>query len=1034
MTKKATRTLLPRKKRQKSLINEDQKEQPAPSVHSGRFTRIWLLALLVFSGLLAAVTLFIEYRLETIRQMALEAAEARTGIRLDADSVSVAGLRGIRIDGLRIDLAPEEGPVATIRIPSAYVHIDLIGLLYGELNVERIELDHAVFTVRRPPGEVWYDQGRFPFHSSGVGPFASLGAFRVLGRQCTLQVENVVRDTALAIHNLDFDVYRLPETDQVLANASGLLNGREENRLKSNLIYVSPADFDLKIESTELTSADVNVFLPAPKRFVETGLARPKVRLVAYPDQTIMVSLEAIFEDLTIRDHPPFLPPATGSLDILATYNALSRELILTSASARSAQIGEGRLSGSVTLKEEIPAFNLSLASSRLPLAEILDHAVMGRLQEFGKLDLQLAEPYEVVLSLDGNIEHFRIGAHANAAGGTLEFEPVDSHLPTVHMTLDNLEGAWDSDERIARAALSIADGTVSQKAYGLQAKDISGRLNLEDRSVQVQPLSLVFQDNAIVGGLAYDFASKTGSASISGAIARLEDIPLIAIKDVAVSGSATVRASAEFHPNRTQADFLAELTQAQVDYRWFFRKPAGLGVTLHGTADFKPGQEAALKGQVKAADTLLDSELLLARSAGKWSLRRLLTTADAADIATIAKCLRLPYKPQGGAVRRASYEWNREPGEPAAWRALLEGHLDELTLLPDGLETPHVLKDTQLRLAFTRGTPSTGELWLHCADAVTPPFDAKWFIPITCPPELIDRFPPVPRDWVFHLEAEHLVAPPWEAHGFSGEAYTTEARVGVRQFQARVGEGHVEGNYTLTRAENAYSITFAWEGIPATPLLNHLKFPSVLEGSADGNITYSMDRDDPHTLAGDGQFAVREGRFNADYLLAQFKGPLQESAGILPPSLQFDHLAANVSFQNDVVTTRDGVLLAEGINVTGDGTYVIGGDMDYAIRLAIAPDTAERIPALRDNFTLQGYRLANRNLELDFRIKGPTLRPRSELASLPPPSITLVSGALETTSEVVQVFDLPRKILVDVFKIGAGIVGARKSPENNSH
>jgi hypothetical protein len=52
-------------------------------------------------------------------------------------------------------------------------------------------------------------------------------------------------------------------------------------------------------------------------------------------------------------------------------------------------------------------------------------------------------------------------------------------------------------------------------------------------------------------------------------------------------------------------------------------------------------------------------------------------------------------------------------------------------------------------------------------------------------------------------------------------------------------------------------------------------------------------------------------------------------------------------------------------------------------------------------------------------------------LAGLPSPSITLVSGALETTSEVVQVLDLPRKILLDVFKIGAGIVGARKSPED---
>ena len=319
------RTPIRRKRRLKSLTKHALQERTVRSGHARRYTRIWLLALLVFSGLLAAVTLFIEYRLESVRQMALEAAESRTGIGLDANSVAVAGLRGIRIDDLRIDLAPEGGPVANVRIPSVYIHIDIVGLLYGELNVERIELDHAVFHVRRLPGEAWYDPQKFPFNSHGAAPFASMGAFRVLGKQCTLQVENVVRDTTLAITNLDFDVYRLPETEQILANAAGLLNGLEENLLKANLLYASPADFDLKVEASRLTSADVNVFLPASKRVVQTGIARPKTRVVAYPDKTLMVSLEAAFENLTIRDHPPFLPPATGTLDILASYNALSR-------------------------------------------------------------------------------------------------------------------------------------------------------------------------------------------------------------------------------------------------------------------------------------------------------------------------------------------------------------------------------------------------------------------------------------------------------------------------------------------------------------------------------------------------------------------------------------------------------------------------------------------------------------------------------------------------------------------------------------
>ncbi len=989
--------------------------------------------MLVFSGLLAAATLFVEYRLEAVRQLVLEAAESRIGIGLDADSVAAAGIRGIRVDDLRIDFSPEDGHFASIRIPSAYVYIDIVDLLYGELNVERIELDHAVFRLRRTPGKAWYDPQESPAASSGTSRLAALGAFRVLGKQCTLEIENVVRDTSLSIQNLDFDIYRVPQAEHILANASGLLNGNQDSSLKASLFYTSARDFELKVESSRLSTDDVNVFLPASRQFVRTGVARPKARIVAYPDMTLMVWLESGFENLTIRDQPPFLLPATGSLEVLASYNTASRELILSSASAESAQIGAGKLSGSVWFQKETPHFDLQIDSSRLPLAEILDLAVVGRLQDHGKLDLQLSEPYNVSLSLTGSIEQPRIEARANAAGGILAFEPTDGRVPTVQMTLDNIEGAWDSQDRVAHAALTIADGTVSHKPYGIDVQKISGLVKFEDRLVQIQPLSFIFQGNAMVGELAYNFADKTGLASLTGAIANLEDTHLAnAIRDIALSGGATVRASADLRPERTTAEFAVELTQAQVDYKWFFRKPKGLGITLTGNADIKPGKAVTLKGQVIAAETVLDAEMNLAKSGRKWSLKQSTTTAAKADIATIAKCLRLPYDVHGAALKDASYEWIRDSVEPNAWHAQLECQLDDLRLLPMGIETPHQLKDTRVRLALTRGSPSTGELWLQTADASTPPFGVRWFNPVKCPAELIDRFPPVPRDWVFHLEADHLVASPWEGTAFTGEAYFTEAEVGVRAFEATVGDGRVKGSYRLSRAQNAYETTFVWETIPAGPLLKHLKYPDVLDGTVDGNVTYSMDRDDPHTLAGEGRFDVRQGRFNADFLLAQFKGQLQESAGMLPPSLEFERLASRVSFQNDVVTTKNAELVAEGIRLTGDGSFVTGGEMNYAIKLAISPDTAERIPALRDNFTLQGYRLANRDLELDFRIEGPTLRPRSELASLPSPSITLVSGALETTSEVVQVFDLPRKILVDVFKIGAGMLGARTPPENS--
>ena len=984
------------------------------------------------SGMLAAATLFVEYRLESVRQRVLEAAESRLGIGLDAYSVTAAGLRGIRIDDLRIALNPEGGPAVNISVPNTYVYIDVIGLFYGEVNIDRIELDHAVFRLRRPPGETWFNTGPETLLAQAPFPLASVGAFRVIGRGCTLEIENVVRDTELSITNLDFDVYRLSGSHRILGSASGHLNGRPENLIETSLSYASPLDFEAKLEAGHLSSEEVNVFLPASQRFVETGAARPKARVAAYPDNSLMVWLEADFQNLTIRDQPPFLGPATGSLEILASYNTISHLLTLNSASAESAQIGVGKLTGTVSFEEKTPEFDLHIQSSRLPLAEILDLAVTGRIQNHGALDVELSEPYGVTLSLAGNLEAPRISAQANAGGGALSYTPHDNGLPTIMATLQDVSGAWDSHDDVARATLNVSGGTVVQQPLGIDVKDISGLFHLEDRLISVQPLNFVFQGNPMVGGLNYDFAERAGTASLNGTIARLEETRLAdAIPDVALSGTSTLRVSADLRPERATADFSVELTQAQVDYKWFFRKPDGLGITLHGTADLHTDKELTLEGQIRAADTVVDTELFIEKSEGGWNLHRALMAADTADIATVSRCLRLPYMSRGGAILDASYEWVRDSAEPKAWRSMFECRLDELRLLPTGLDTPHEFKDIQLRLALTRGQPSTGEMWLHASSAVMPPFGEQWFNPVQCPPELIDRFPPLPRDWVLHLDAERLAAPPWEGRDFSGAVFFTEAEMAVPAFEALVGEGRVNGKYVLNRAENTVETAFAWEQIPATPLLKHLKFPDVLDGTATGDITYSMDRDDPHTQTGRGRFEVINGRFNGDYLLAQFREQLEQSAGMLPPSLKFDRLASLVSFEKDVVTTQDAELVAEGIRITGDGSYVTGGEMDYDIRLAISPDTAERIPALRDNFALQGYRLANRNLELEFRVEGPTLRPRSELASLPAPSITFVSGALETTSDVMRVLDLPRKILVDVFKMGAGIVGARRAPED---
>jgi len=56
-----------------------------------------------------------------------------------------------------------------------------------------------------------------------------------------------------------------------------------------------------------------------------------------------------------------------------------------------------------------------------------------------------------------------------------------------------------------------------------------------------------------------------------------------------------------------------------------------------------------------------------------------------------------------------------------------------------------------------------------------------------------------------------------------------------------------------------------------------------------------------------------------------------------------------------------------------------------------------------------------------------PAFNPKGEVSGMPPLGITLVSSALEATSDAIRVIDIPRKILADLFRIGGGLVGVTR-------
>lgn len=978
----------------------------------------------------AGGALFVKYKLDTVRAAVLQAAESRTGLRLELGAVTVTGLRGIRIDDLRLAVEPAAGLHAELHVPNAYVYIDLVDLLYGEIVVERVQIDGSTLHVSRTTETG--DAGTWrPLETLGL-PTASegkqRGAFRVLGKDCALVVSNALKDKDLRMDSLDFDVYRLADSRDILAKAAGAFDGDPSKALSATLFFTALDEFELKAECAEITAEDVAGFLPASERFLESGAVHPKIRLVAYPNQTLMVWAESDFEDLYLRNQPPFLRPATGRATFLADYDLTNRVLSFDTSRVESDQIGGGKLEGQIDFSAERPVFDLRMQVTRLPAQELLDFVVRGRAEAYGELDISLGEPFEVTLALAGDTENPQFATRISAAGGALSMNSKDPNHPSGQLHFSMVQGTWDSTSGDGAVSFNVVGGEMRHPRSGLQARNVTGAMVLRDKTLQIEPLNAEISGHPVIGTLRYDLETSKGQATLSGTLDRIEDTILgTVIEDVSISGLAGVKAEVAFERDRIIVTADVEATQTQVDYRWYFRKPVGLGARAQGRIEIRPRASVDITADASALGTLLSARFHMAHTGKRWSLQTFDATGDQADIGMVAGCLLLPYQVSGGKVTDVRYSWVRDDNEKRTWHASLRCGFDELHLKPADSEHTHHLHGGEVEIALNKGEPSKGHLALNVKQATMAPIGAGWFAPMTCPPELQDRFPPTPRDWTYDLAGEEVETAPWKGRRFAGKGYFAEGEAGLRAFSAEIDEkGRIEGMYRHDRRDNAYEASFRWESVPAHYLLSHLKWPDILSGVTDGSVAYSVDRDDPGTLAGAGRFAVNDGQFSADFIFSQLASRMEDDVGMLPPSLRFSELRADIEFHKDIVQTRNLAIVAPGLTLTGNGQHVTEGDMDYEISLAVSPDMADRIPVLRDNFSVQGHRIAGRDIELKFRIAGPTLKPRGELAEIPSPSIMLVSGALQATSDAMKVIDIPRKIFVDVLKIGAGIVGAR--------
>jgi len=1003
-----------------------------------RGARVGLLVLLVLTIVFASGVLFIKYQLEAFREDVRLRIEERFGARLSMGVISVNGLRGLRIEDLRVDLPFEQGPVLHIHAPESFINIQLNDLVYGRVAVERLVLDEARIEFERPEGSVWYSSEELDLEE--VVPFevTESAPFRITGENCTVFIKNIVGDTALDIRGFNFDIARLADARNLTASLEGYLSGEAEKRMNATLTLASLEDFDLRVTSNLITADDINVVLPADDPLVVGGAAHPTLWINGRPGRTLVVTLETIFEGLLVRDQPEFLDPASGSVTVFATYSADRGELMVTSATAESNQLA-GNVSGTISFSEDHPRFDLAMHARRIPITQILQYSLEGEMEDIGRMDILLDEPHELEVRLTGSSQDPVISGQTRAASGRFEFTPKDDSLPPVQLVLRQIEGAWNSYTQDVGLEFDVADGEIQFEPLRLAAKGLQGHVEFKDNIVSLTPMNAQYRGNTIVGEGEYDLISGDGRVKFEGTVAGLDETVLAdKFANTRLAGAVSVKGEARKNGDKLFVDADIDATQAEVTYQWWLKKSVGLGAMGHIRAEIDPSSSAVLdfSGQIAASD--LTATMNLARdkkSEAGWTVTALQAASDRLDVTAAATCAITPYRITGGTARGAFYEFTRDSVEPLKTVQRIGGIIDDLAMLPsiEGATVPVAGREVEVvvELITDKGnrTPATGHARLAAESLRVPPFGTKWLLPLTPPPD----WPRVDRSWTVDLKAATAEVPPWKGTDLEARGFTNRERSGFSPYKAQIdGGGTLEGTYEITREDNTYLASVNWIDVPAKFFIEHLKFPEVLDGTISGNVRYNVDRDDPSTLTGDGHFDVRDGRFSADFLHELLEGKVDSDIATVPPKLDFSLLSVDVVFLRDTVKTPMLRLDSDTINVRGSGEYIRDGDMDYSLKVSVDPDTAAQIPVMAENFNIQGHRLSNTPIDLTFRVGGPTFNPRGQVEELPPASVTLVSGALEVGREAVNLIDFPRKILVDLLKIGGGVVRGGRNRDSD--
>ena len=968
------------------------------------------------------------YKLDSLRLVVLERAQEYTGTRFDFSTVSLDGFKTVTLLDPSVSLKPADGIEIQMSAPSATIKVDLLELLEGRIEIDTLRLNSAVLDVTLQDG---FSRQALSNDTDRDATVFNRYAFHVLGENCVLRINNLAQSQNLQFVDLSFDVKKSGDSDALEAQITGRVTDKTEKFAFDLMHFTSKDDFELRAVVDDFRVEDINSFLPEDKRYVQSGSGRLAARIGAMPGEHTQIWLDAELAELAVREQPAFVSPLTGKVRIAAGYDQENRQFHIGSAVLDTEELA-GNVTGGIDLAASQPVFDLELRATRLPVKAILDHALTGRFDEYGDVTYEVNDLDELALRLLGSVDDPHIVAQVKASGGTIAFDSKRENFPSGTLALGLMDVSWDSKTRKATGSLNISGGNLVHVPTEIEAVNIAGVISLREDILDIAPLRGLIRGRPVLASLKYNLESKSGTATLAGSLAEIETTPLrSSVRNVELAGSGAMDATITLEPGKYTVDLTADANQTAIAYRWWFNKAPGVGANGNVHIELTPKKECTVTADAHVAGSQLNFTGLFSFDSGRWRLQEAEALVPVLDVVTVGRCLNLPYTINGGTGSNGTYSWRRtgysRETDKVEWNASFHCDIDQVSIAAHDAEIPLRCSQVTLKGDMKRDDTPTGHLNIAVARAVTPALGQPWFVPMEVDPELRDKYPPDDFAWTFDLAADDLTVPPWHGAQFTGRAYSNPATAGLDHYEAQVDDGRIEGSFSSRRTENAYTTTATWENVASTYFIEHLKWPEVLEGNTTGTVEYSLDRDDPRSLKGKGQFTVNDGQFSADYLLRQFGSQLEDMTS-LPPSLRFSTLHSEVEFEKDVVRTPVIDLSSPGMNVAASGEFIRDGDMDYEIHISIAPEAAENMPMLKEKINIEGYRLSQQNIELVFNVTGPVLKPRGELTQAPNTGSVLVSGAMQVTSEAISVLDTPRKILVDLLKIGGGILGAGKS------